>query len=309
MTIFAAADGSALGNPGPAGWGWYVDEHRWAAGGWPHGTNNMGELRAVLELVEQTADSGQDLHIYCDSQYVINSVTKWMANWKRNGWRKRDRSPVLNVELMKALDAAMAAAEQAGRSIRFEWVKGHTGHVLNEKADELATAAATALRDGRPVDAGPGWHDTADGPGPGPANPPSARTPDRTAQATGPDADGSGTAPDGEAHVAEAATVEVAELEAGLVTLSATRLAALLHPEWVRVTAAGAVQTREQVLAAPRPRARPRVEVGELVPLGPAAVLVRSEQRAGARSALCVSVWVRSAAGWQQRFTQFTSAG
>lgn len=152
MTIIAAADGSALGNPGPSGWGWYVDDACWASGGWEHGTNNMGELTAVLDLLQQTAHLPDDLHVICDSTYVINSVTKWMRGWKRNGWRKRDGKPVLNVEIMKAIDAAMA-----GRAVRFEWVKGHTGHRLNEEADRLATAAAAAFRDGLPAEAGPGF--------------------------------------------------------------------------------------------------------------------------------------------------------
>ena len=95
MTIIAAADGSALGNPGPAGWAWYVDENTWAAGGWKHGTNNIGELTAVLELFTATAHVDDDLLVLCDSQYVINSVTKWMPGWKRKGWRKGDGKPVL----------------------------------------------------------------------------------------------------------------------------------------------------------------------------------------------------------------------
>ena len=76
--VVAAADGSALGNPGPAGWAWFVDDSCWAAGGWPHGTNNMGELKAVLDLLEQTAGLEDELTIVCDSKYVINSVTEWM---------------------------------------------------------------------------------------------------------------------------------------------------------------------------------------------------------------------------------------
>ena len=114
MTIVAAADGSALGNPGPAGWGWYVDDDCWAVGGWARGTNNMAELTAVLDLLQQTAHLDDDLLVYCDSTYVINSVTKWMAGWKRRGWRKGDGKPVLNVEIMQALDAAMQ-----GRRVRF----------------------------------------------------------------------------------------------------------------------------------------------------------------------------------------------
>ena len=152
MTILAAADGSALGNPGPAGWAWYVDDGHWAAGGWPHGTNNQGELTAVLDLLEQTAGADDDLVIYCDSTYVIKSITQWMPGWKRKGWKKGDGKPVMNLEIMQALDRAMT-----GRRVRFEWVKGHSGHELNEEADRLANGAATAWQRGAAPDPGPGW--------------------------------------------------------------------------------------------------------------------------------------------------------
>ena len=152
MTITAAADGSALGNPGPAGWAWYIDDDRWAAGGWKHGTNNMGELKAVLELFRATAHTGEDLLVLCDSQYVINSVTKWMPGWKKKGWRKGDGKPVMNLDLLQEIDEAIA-----GRSYRFEWVKGHVGHVLNEAADSRARAAAEAYQRGREVPTGPGF--------------------------------------------------------------------------------------------------------------------------------------------------------
>lgn len=152
MTIIAAADGSALGNPGPAGWAWYVDESCWAAGGWPESTNNRGELTALLELLRATAHTGEDLLVQADSQYVINSVTKWMKGWKRRGWRKADGKAVMNGDLMKALDEALV-----GRTVRFEWVKGHAGHAANERADELARAAATAYQRGTAVPSGPGW--------------------------------------------------------------------------------------------------------------------------------------------------------
>lgn len=152
MTITAAADGSALGNPGPAGWAWYVDDAQWRAGGWPRATNNQGELMAVIDLLQSTADrAAEPLLILCDSQYVINSVTQWMPGWKRRGWRKSDGKPVLNRELLEALDAALV-----GRTVKFEWVKGHAGHPLNEAADERARAAATAFQRGTTPDAGPG---------------------------------------------------------------------------------------------------------------------------------------------------------
>jgi ribonuclease HI len=151
VTLIAAADGSALGNPGPAGWAWYVDDDRWAAGGWSHGTNNMGELTAVLDLLRQTAHLDDDLIVYCDSLYVIKSITLWMPGWKRRGWRKGDGKPVLNLEIMQALDRAMA-----GRRVDFRWVKGHAGHPLNEAADRLANGAAAAFQAGRTPDPGPG---------------------------------------------------------------------------------------------------------------------------------------------------------
>lgn len=152
MTITAAADGSALGNPGPAGWAWYVDDDCWAAGGWPHGTNNMGELRAVLELFRATEHLDEDLHILCDSKYVIDSITKWMPGWKKKGWKKGDGKPVMNLDLMQEIDAAIT-----GRTYRFEWVKGHVGHRLNEAADIRARTAAEAYQRKSPVPEGPGW--------------------------------------------------------------------------------------------------------------------------------------------------------
>ena len=151
--IIAAADGSALGNPGPAGWAWYIDDDHWASGGWAHGTNNMGELKAVLDLFEATASRPEaKLRVYCDSQYVINSLTKWMPGWKKKGWKKSDGKPVLNRDLLEALDRALT-----GRDYEFIWVKGHAGHELNEKADSLANGAARAYQEDREPAHGPGF--------------------------------------------------------------------------------------------------------------------------------------------------------
>ena len=152
MTTVVAVDGSALGNPGPAGWAWYVDENCWAAGGWPSSSNNRGELTALLELLKATAPTNEELHVLTDSQYVINSVTKWIAGWKANGWRKADKKPVVNVDLMQAIDKAIT-----GRKVSFEWVRGHSGHPLNEAADDKARAAATAYQRHGSVESGPGW--------------------------------------------------------------------------------------------------------------------------------------------------------
>lgn len=151
MTLTAAADGSALGNPGPAGWAWVIDKEQWRAGGWPRATNNQGELTAVLDLLHATAARDEPLHILCDSQYVINSVTQWMPGWKRRGWRKADGKPVLNRELLESIDTALV-----GRTVTFEWVKGHAGHPLNEAADDRARAAAEAFQRQAQPNHGPG---------------------------------------------------------------------------------------------------------------------------------------------------------
>ena len=152
MTITAAADGSSLGNPGPAGWAWYVDEDTWDAGGWPKGTNNLGELTAILRLLQATAQTGEELHILADSQYAINVVSKWRLGWKKRGWTKADKKPIKNLELIQEIDRAME-----GRRVTFEWVKGHAGHHMNERADDLARGCAEAYQAGRTPEPGPGF--------------------------------------------------------------------------------------------------------------------------------------------------------
>lgn len=160
MTITAAVDGSSLGNPGPAGWAWVVSADCWDAGGWPSGTNNLGELNAVLELLNATAQAGladEDLHILADSQYAINVISKWSPGWKKRGWVKADKKPIKNLELIQEIDRAMQ-----GRTVTFEWVKGHAGHPLNERADDAARSCAEAYRDGRDIPTGPGFASPAE---------------------------------------------------------------------------------------------------------------------------------------------------
>ena len=175
MTITAAADGSSLGNPGPTGWAWYVDEDTWDAGGWPKGTNNLGELTAILRLLQATAETGEELHILADSQYAINVVSKWRLGWKKRGWTKADKKPIKNLELIQEIDRAME-----GRRVTFEWVKGHAGHRMNERADDLARACAEAYQAGRTPEPGPGFGGAASAPAsvePHDAVEPSASTP------------------------------------------------------------------------------------------------------------------------------------
>ncbi len=156
--LTVGVDGSALGNPGPAGWAWYIDDSNWAAGGWENATNNRGELSAIIKLLEATRTTQHDLTIVADSQYAINAITKWLPGWKKRGWKKADGKPVVNKDLMIQLDELMTEAEAAGRNITFQWIKGHAGHPLNEAADTRANAAAKAFQTGQPVETGPGFN-------------------------------------------------------------------------------------------------------------------------------------------------------
>lgn len=232
MTLTAAADGSALGNPGPAGWAWVIDDARWRAGGWPRATNNQGELMAVLDLLRSTADVDEPLRILCDSQYVINSVTKWMPGWKRRGWRKADGKPVLNRELLEELDQALA-----GRNVTFEWVKGHAGHPLNERADDLARAAAQAFQGGREPNQGPGFGGAH---APGPSMPLAEAAP---AEPTLFDVE---TARDPLAEVVE----NERSLMSPAVRGNRLLVGSLLHPEFQEIGASGKLWDRGEMIDA-----------------------------------------------------------
>ena len=239
--IIAAADGSALGNPGPAGWAWYIDDDHWASGGWAHGTNNMGELKAVLDLFEATASRPEaKLRVYCDSQYVIDSLTKWMPGWKKKGWKKSNGKPVLNRDLMEALDAALA-----GRDYEFIWVKGHAGHELNEKADSLANGAARAYQEGREPAHGPGFGASAE-----PAAEP-VEAPIVNAPAAEPVL--SESSADAHLPVQEFTAAEIENAQRGVESL---RLSGLLRPaSAVNAPDPEAVRTRKEQLALAAERA------------------------------------------------------
>lgn len=242
--IIAAADGSALGNPGPAGWAWYIDDDRWASGGWAHGTNNMGELKAVLDLFEATASRPEaKLRVYCDSQYVINSLTKWMPGWKKKGWKKSDGKPVLNRDLLEALDQALT-----GRDYEFIWVKGHAGHELNEKADSLANGAARAYQEGR---------EPAHGPGFGASGEPAAE-PVEAPIVNAPAAEPVLSESSADAHlpVQEFTAAEIENAQRGVESL---RLSGLLRPaSAVNAPDPEAVRTRKEQLALAAERAAER---------------------------------------------------
>lgn len=327
MTITAAADGSALGNPGPAGWAWYVNDDCWHAGGWPHGTNNQGELMAVLDLFRATAHvPGEDLHILCDSQYVINSVTKWMPGWKRKGWRKSDGKPVLNVELLKEIDQ-----ELRGRKYTFEWVRGHAGHDLNEAADERARAAATAYQQGVAVRQGPGFVAAAEGPGPAPyaATVPAAAapaTPPRTSPRTGQQElfgrTGGFEEPDLFSELEEESTpapgtdaspeaiVEALERELLLPETRADlgRTGVLLHPDFTEIGSSGRIWTRDAMLMEleASPEGPVELELLGADRLGEGTVLLTYRSHARSGTTLRSSLWVHEGAQWRLRFHQGT---
>ena len=259
--IIAAADGSALGNPGPAGWAWYIDDDHWASGGWAHGTNNMGELKAVLDLFEATASRPEaKLRVYCDSQYVINSLTKWMPGWKKKGWKKSDGKPVLNRDLLEALDRALT-----GRDYEFIWVKGHAGHELNEKADSLANGAARAYQEGR---------EPAHGPGFGASGEPAAE-PVEAPIVNAPAAEPVLSESSADAHlpVEEFTAAEIENAQRGVESL---RLSGLLRPaSAVNAPDPEAVRTRKEQLALAAERAAER----------DAQALVRQQETANQASA------------------------
>ncbi|WP_223690816.1 ribonuclease HI family protein [Leifsonia poae] len=310
MTIVAAADGSALGNPGPAGWAWYVDDATWAAGGWPHGTNNQGELMAVVDLLESTAHVDDDLRILCDSQYVINAVTKWMPGWKRKGWRKADGSPVLNRELLERLDRATQ-----GRRYTFEWVKGHAGHDLNEAADVRARAVATAYQNDAPIPIGPGWPGAirADANGEvieGPhAGAPTQSDVTSVPAATAVELDLFGDDLLADESDAEIVTRLERELQEVAVRADSSRVAAILHPAFEEIGRSGRLWGRDATLQALAAEEDPSPVTFEVLGVDRVAgdtILLTTRTTDARGSALRSSLWLRTDGRWRIRFHQGT---
>ena len=129
------SDGACKGNPGPGGWGVllrYGGVEKELSGGEPITTNNRMELIAVIRGL-QALKRPSRVRITTDSQYVMRGITEWIGNWKRNGWRTAAKQPVKNSDLWQQLDQALAPHQ-----IEWNWVRGHTGHPENERADRLA---------------------------------------------------------------------------------------------------------------------------------------------------------------------------
>jgi ribonuclease HI len=140
--LYAYTDGACSGNPGPGGWGALLIAHdgdkvvkeRALSGGEADTTNNRMELLAAISALE-TLGRATAITIVTDSAYVKDGITSWIHGWKRRGWKTSANKPVKNEDLWRRLDSAVAQHQ-----VRWEWVKGHAGHVENERADELARA-------------------------------------------------------------------------------------------------------------------------------------------------------------------------
>jgi ribonuclease HI len=134
-------DGACKGNPGPGGWGVVIRagaREKELSGGEPLTTNNRMELLAAIRGLEALKRPCR-VQLYTDSTYVRDGITKWIHGWRKNGWRTADRKPVKNAELWQELVEAAAP-----HRVEWHWVKGHSGHAENDRADALACAAATA---------------------------------------------------------------------------------------------------------------------------------------------------------------------
>ncbi|MEQ8263270.1 ribonuclease HI [Pseudohaliea sp.] len=135
-------DGACRGNPGPGGWGVllrYGDHERELYGGEAATTNNRMELRAAIEGLKALREPCE-VTLTTDSTYVMKGLTEWLPAWKARGWRTAARKPVKNAELWQALDA-----EAQRHQVHWEWVKGHSGHEGNERADALANRGIDEL--------------------------------------------------------------------------------------------------------------------------------------------------------------------
>jgi ribonuclease HI len=136
-------DGACKGNPGPGGWGVLLrmgPHEKELSGGEPMTTNNRMEMTAVLKAMSALIEPCEVI-VHTDSRYVIDGMTKWIAGWKKRGWVNASRQPVKNADLWHDLIAATAR-----HKVSWQWVKGHDGHVENERVDRLASAAADAAR-------------------------------------------------------------------------------------------------------------------------------------------------------------------
>lgn len=133
-------DGACSGNPGPGGWGAllvYGETEKEICGGEAATTNNRMEMTAVIMGLKHLKEACK-IDIYTDSKYVMQGATEWIRGWKKKGWKTADNKPVKNVDLWQLLEEQIARHE-----VKWHWVKGHDGHIENERADALARAGIT----------------------------------------------------------------------------------------------------------------------------------------------------------------------
>ena len=144
-SVRAYTDGACSGNPGPGGWGvvlQFGDHKRELKGGESDTTNNRMELTAAIEALKALKEPCH-IALTTDSTYVKDGITKWLSNWKRNGWKTAAKKPVKNQDLWQQLEDCVAQ-----HTVEWLWVKGHSGHPENERADTLANEGMSALKRG-----------------------------------------------------------------------------------------------------------------------------------------------------------------